>query len=59
MGLRTDGTVIATGFRADSHQHYGQCDVTDWTDIISISAGGSHTVGLTADGTVVATGHNG
>ena len=33
----------------------GQCDVDGWTDIVAVSAGHSHTVGLKADGTVVAT----
>jgi alpha-tubulin suppressor-like RCC1 family protein len=32
--------------------------VDTWTDIVAISAGGLHTVGLKADGTVVATGNN-
>jgi alpha-tubulin suppressor-like RCC1 family protein len=31
--------------------------VTDWTDIVAIAAGGSHTVGLKSDGTCVATSH--
>ena len=53
VGLRNDGTVITTG----SNKH-GQCDVSEWTDIIAISAGGSHTVGLQADGTLVAVGSN-
>ena len=30
----------------------------DWTDIVAISAGYWHTVGLKADGTVVAVGYN-
>ena len=60
VGLRTDGTVIATAFQADHYMGYdGQCDVTGWTDIVSISAGACHTVALKLDGTVVATGHNG
>ena len=36
----------------------GQCDVSGWTDIIAVRAGGSHTVGLKSDGTVVAAGSN-
>lgn len=28
VGLRSDGTVVAAG-----NNHYGQCDVGDWTDI--------------------------
>ncbi len=35
---------------------YGQCNVADWTDIVTISAATSHTVGLRADGRVVAAG---
>ena len=36
----------------------GQCDVDSWTDIVAISAGQYHTVGLKTDGTVVAVGEN-
>ena len=34
----------------------GRCDVSSWTDIVAVSAGVEHTVGLKADGTVVAVG---
>ena len=44
---------MATGKNDD-----GQCNVSDWKDIIAVSAGYHHTVGLKADGTVVATGSN-
>lgn len=47
IGLRADGTVVG-----------GQCDTFDWRDIVAIAAGFDHTVGLKADGTVVATGDN-
>ena len=50
VGLKSDGTVAAVG-----GNDYGQCDVSEWTDIVAISAGGVHTVGLKSDGTVVAT----
>ena len=53
VGLKADGTVVAVG-----NKKYGQCDVSDWNDIVAISAGKSHTVGLKADGTVVAAGKN-
>ena len=53
MVLRTDGTVRAIGSNS-----FGQCDVKDWTDIATISAGYCHTVGLKTDGTLVATGNN-
>ena len=51
--MKADGTVVATG-----RNTYGQCDVSGWKDIIAISAGYYHTVGLKKDGTVVATGCN-
>jgi alpha-tubulin suppressor-like RCC1 family protein len=53
VGLKKDGTVVATG-----DNKYGQCDVSDWKNIIAISAGDLHTVGLKKDGTVVAAGDN-
>ena len=53
VGLRQDGTVVATGRNTD-----GQCDVGDWANITAVSASLSHTVGLRKDGTVVAVGFN-
>ena len=53
VGLKSDGTVVAVG-----ENDNGQCDVSEWTDIVAISAGSSHTVGLKSDGTVVAVGEN-
>lgn len=53
LGVKEDGTVIATGSNIQ-----GMLDVSEWTDIIEISAGYSHTVGLKSDGTVVAQGGN-
>ena len=52
IGLKADGTVVAVGNNTD-----GQCDVSDWTDIVAISVD-DHTVGLKKDGTVVAVGEN-
>ena len=51
--LKRDGTVIANGYNKN-----GECNVSEWTDIIAISARGHHTVGLKRDGTVVAVGDN-
>ena len=53
VGLKSDGTVVAVGWN-----DYGQCDVSEWTDIVAVSAGYYHTVGLKSDGTVVAVGWN-
>ena len=53
VGLKADGTVVAAG-----SNRYGQCNISNWQNIVSISAGGYHTVGLKADGTVVAVGDN-
>lgn len=50
VGLLADGTVIAAGDNT-----YGQCNVSDWTDISAVSAGDYYTVGLKKDGTVVST----
>lgn len=51
IGLKSDGTVVAAG---DNDK--GQCNVSEWRNIIAIAAGNSHTIGLKSDGTVVATG---
>jgi alpha-tubulin suppressor-like RCC1 family protein len=53
VGLKADGTVVAVG-----HNDYGQCNVSEWTDIVQVAAGGFHTVGLKSDGTVVALGNS-
>ena len=53
VGLKSDGTVIAAGYNTG-----GQCDVSDWTDVVAVACGGYHTVGLKSDGTVVAAGEN-
>ena len=53
VGLKEDGTVIAVGNNYD-----GQCNVSNWTNIVAVSAGWKHTVGLKEDGTVVAVGDN-
>ena len=53
VGLTSNGTVVATGTN-----NYGECDVSEWYNIVDVSAGYSHTVGLRSDGTVVACGNN-
>lgn len=51
VGLRSDGTVIATG-----DKRYGECEVISWGDIIAVAVGTFHTIGLRSNGKVVATG---
>ncbi len=53
LGLKTDGTVIAMG-----NDDRGQCNVSEWNDIVAVSAGIGHSVGLKKDGTVIAVGNN-
>ena len=45
MGLKANGTVVAVGYN-----YYGQLNVDSWTDIVQVSAGYYHTVGLKANG---------
>ena len=58
VGLKANSTVVATKYTGEQILNYGQCDVSEWTDIVAVSAGDYHTVGLKADGTVVAVGSN-
>ncbi|NLN27746.1 MAG: chromosome condensation regulator, partial [Firmicutes bacterium] len=36
----------------------GQCSLETWRDIVAVTAGCAHTLGLTAAGTVLAAGRN-
>lgn len=66
VGLKSDGTVVATQIIPENDDvvaaygkgDVGQSEVSGWTDIIAISVGTQHTVGLRKDGTVVAVGSN-
>ena len=55
FGLRSDGTIVVSPGLNPGWPLY---NVDDWYDIIAISAGQDHTVGLKADGTVIAVGDN-
>ena len=48
VGVKPEGTVLAVGY-----DELGQCQVSDWTNIVAVSAGFNHTLGLMADGTAV------
>ena len=54
VAIRADGSVVAVGENED-----GQCDVTEWSDIIDVAVGRFHTVGLKSDGNAVAIGSKG
>lgn len=56
VGLTRDGRVYAVAGWFDAS--FGQLNVSSWRNVVDIAAGESHTVGLLADGTVVATGSN-
>jgi len=58
VGLKSDGTVVATPIVGHPEYDWGQCDVGDWTGIVQVEAGNGFTVGLKSDGTVVAVGRN-
>lgn len=49
--LNEDGTVICRG-----DNESGQCNVSDWADVVKVSAGEYHSIGLRKNGTVVSAG---
>ncbi len=51
LGLKADGTVIATG-----EYLAGPCNVSGWSGIAALAAGRNYSVGLKRDGTVVVAG---
>lgn len=64
VGLDEDGKVFITGYGSNQQLREIENKSSDWVNIVSIAAGGGgddgkgHTVGLRADGTVVAVGDN-
>ena len=48
--LRTDGTVAASGDNA-----YGQCNVSQWKNVVKILASENVTIGMCKDGTILST----
>lgn len=59
VGVKADGTVAATTYTGNMKYYYGACEVSDWKNIIAVSAGWKHTAGLRENGTVVATKYTG
>lgn len=64
VGLDADGCVHITGYRSSNQLEEISKNQSAWSNIVAIAAGGGgsvgtgHTVGLRADGTVVAVGDN-
>lgn len=58
LALKADGTCIACDGNNNNNNNYGQCNVSNWSNIIAIATGHNLSVGLKADGTCVATGQN-
>ncbi|MBR2132117.1 MAG: hypothetical protein IJ955_06195, partial [Oscillospiraceae bacterium] len=50
--LLSDGSVVALGKDLN-----GICNTVDWSDIVAISAGVLHSIGIKSDGTAVALGN--
>ncbi len=53
ISLRSDGTVVS-----NTHNESLDSNISDWSDIVAVSASSHHAVGLRSDGTVVASGRN-
>ena len=54
VGLKSDGTVKAEYMGDDEfHKYKGQCDVSDWRNIIAVYSYLDLTVGVRADGSIV------
>ncbi len=51
--MTADGHALGVG-----DNRAGQCDVSDWEDIVMVAVGDRHSVGLRADGRLVAVGDN-
>jgi alpha-tubulin suppressor-like RCC1 family protein len=63
FALKLDGTVVAISSSDGKvtpirNMKYNKCDTSDWRDVIAVSAGDGHAVGLKVDGSVLAIGNN-
>ena len=58
VGVRSDGKAVASTIIKTTRttEDKGQCNVSDWKDVVAAAAGAWHSIGLLADGTVVAAG---
>ncbi len=56
LAITKNKTVVASN--TSNLINYGECNIASWTDVISVSAGTFHSVGLKEDGTVLFAGDN-
>lgn len=52
VGLRADGTVVATRFTGEPSDYADRCEVKEWKDIVAIATYSTGTFGVTKDGYV-------
>jgi len=52
IAAKANGSAIATG-----NNERGQCNVASWSDLVAVSAGEYHSMGLRADGSVLIAGN--
>jgi hypothetical protein len=55
--VQYDGSVVAYAHDERGEIAFNQNDINAWYDIVSVAAGGTMTIGLKRNGTVVLTGH--
>lgn len=55
VALKSDKKVVC--IRSNSND-FGQCNVSNWSNIIKVASGNAHSLGLKADGSVVCAGSN-
>jgi len=54
VGLRSDGTVVMTGFLHNAFAPPVQNELAAWRDVVAIRVSGEFIVGLRSDGTLLA-----
>lgn len=54
IGLKKDGTIVVAPYIGEEYSSA----ISGWSNIVAVSAGSMHLVGLKGDGTVVAVGNN-
>ena len=58
VGICSNGDILACPPTYGSDKCKTKFEITDWKDIVAVSMGGGHAIGLRGDGTVLARGDN-